>query len=169
MKGKTVARKLNEQDGDIVHKANQEVKSNYCAPLTKDELRSVGIVDIRYLDNKWLVYRLWYKNSSKAKELKIISITEAKRTHKYRPDKVYPKVTFSTPTKKYNIPLSRLIYVWFNGDITEPRMQVDHIDNDPYNNDPDNLELVTIEQNLAKRFVDNPEAWTNQWGRPKNY
>ena len=141
----------------------------YCAPLTKEELRAVGIVDIKHIDNKWLVYRLWYKNNTKVKELKIISVTEAVRTHKYRPNKVYPKITFSTPVKKYNIPLSRLIYVWFKGDINQPGMQVDHIDNDPFNNDPDNLELLSIEENLAKRYVDNPDSWTNQWGKQKGY
>ena len=93
----------------------------------------------------------------------------AVRHHKYRPDKVYPKITFSTANKKYNIVLSRLIYVWFKGDITEPGMQVDHKDNDPFNNDPDNLELITISDNLAKRYVDNPDSWTNQYGRQKGW
>ena len=141
----------------------------YCAPLTKDELKAVGIVDIRKIDGEWLIYRLWYKNFSKVKELKIIKPSLAITKHKFRPDKVYPKITFSTANKKYSIVLSRLIYVWFKEDITEPGLQVDHIDNDPFNNDPDNLELITIEQNLAKRYVDNPEAWTNQYGKQKGY
>lgn len=141
----------------------------YCAPLSKEELRKVGIVDVKHIKNKWIVYRLWYINNSRVKELKKISITEAKRSHKYRPTKVYPKVTFSTPGKKYSIPLSRLIYVWFKEDINEPGMQVDHIDNDPFNNDPNNLELISIEDNLAKRYADNPESWTNQYGKTKGW
>ena len=44
-------------------------------------------------------------------------------------------------------------------------MQVDHIDNDPYNNELDNLQLLTIKENLAKRYTDNPESWVNQWGK----
>lgn len=48
-------------------------------------------------------------------------------------------------------------------------MQVDHLDNDPFNNDPNNLELISIEDNLAKRYTDNPESWTNQYGKTKGW
>jgi hypothetical protein len=29
--------------------------------------------------------------------------------------------------------------------------------------------MLTVEENLAKRYEDNPEAWTNQWGKQKGY
>lgn len=141
----------------------------YCKPLTKQELQDAGIMNIFKRDGEWVVLRCWYKGSEKTKSFKEVSITQAKRKHKYRPDKYYPKVSFCVNQIRYSIPLSRLLYVWFIDDITEPGMQVDHIDNDPYNNELDNLQLLTIEDNLAKRFHDNPEAWTNQWGRPKGY
>ena len=67
-----------------------------------------------------------------------------------------------------NIPLSRFLYAWFNGDVPAGYV-VDHIDNDPYNNDPYNLQILTISENLEKRYEDNPEAWTNQWGKQKGY
>jgi hypothetical protein len=52
---------------------------------------------------------------------------------------------------------------------------VDHIDNDPYNNyiseDPDdpknNLQLLTRKENIAKRLIDNPNSWINQYGQKK--
>ena len=135
----------------------------YCKGLTKQELLDAGITGVIYLKEtkEWQVHRYWYANNSKAKKNKIISITMACGKHKYRPDKYYPKITFCVKRKVYNIPLSRLVYVWYKGDIPDG-YQVDHIDNDSFNNDPNNLQLLTIEENLRKRFEDNPDAWTNQ-------
>ena len=31
----------------------------------------------------------------------------------------------------------------------------------------ENLQLLTVGDNLKKRFEDNEEAWVNQWGRRK--
>ena len=136
----------------------------YCKPLTKQELQELGIIDIYKKDGQWVVLRYWYRNNKKEKDFVEIPVSQARRTHVYRPDKYYPKVSFCAKQKHYSIALSRLLYVWFKGDITEPGYQVDHIDNDPYNNELDNLQLLTIQENLAKRFQDNPEAWVNQWG-----
>lgn len=135
----------------------------YCKGLTKKELIDVGITDVTYdvMRGDWKVTRYWYKGGSKSKTHKDIKITMACGKHKYRPDKYYPKVTFSTPGHMYNIPLSRLIYVWFVGDIPDG-MVVDHVDNDSYNNMPTNLQLLTVGENLEKRYKDNPDAWTNQ-------
>lgn len=46
--------------------------------------------------------------------------------------------------------VSRLVWFWFNGPIPEG-MEVDHIDEDHTNDHPDNLQLLTRAQNLAKR------------------
>lgn len=142
----------------------------YCKGLTKQELIDLGITAIEYLENcdEWIIHRYWYDNSSKVKVNKTLAITPAVRHHKYRGDKVYPKVTFCAKCKVYNITLSKLVYAWFKGDIPDGYV-VDHIDNNSYNNQPDNLQLLTIGENLAKRFTDNPDAWTNQWGKPKGY
>lgn len=142
----------------------------YCKGLTKQELLDYGFVNVIKEDGEWKIYRNWYKTSQKEKTLGIVAITMATRKHKYRPDKIYPKINFSVRNKGiFSIPLSRFLYVWFIADITEPGYVVDHIDDDPYNNDLDNLQLLSIQDNLDKRFTDNPEAWTNQWGKPKGY
>ena len=143
----------------------------YCGPLTKQELLDSGITSVYLTEEGWKITRFWYVGNSKVKQEKQLKISPGTRKHKYRPDKVYPIVVWSDRVRKkhYSIPLSRLIYVWFIGDILEPGMQVDHIDNNPYNNDPENLKLLTIQENLEKRFLDNPDSWTNQWGKPKGY
>lgn len=138
----------------------------YCKSLTKKELIDAGIVSVEYVDNEWQVLRHWYKNNSKQKFDTKISITLACGKHKYRPSKYYQKITFSFKRKVYNIPLSRLIYVWYKGDIQDG-LVVDHINNDSFDNRPENLQLLTVEENLKKRFEDNPDAWVNQWGRSK--
>ena len=140
----------------------------YCAGLTRNELEQLGVISIYNTPDGWKMARLWYRNNSGHKELKEISVSEAKRKHKYRPDKVYPKFQFSANGIHYSIVLSRAIYVWYKGDIPDGYV-IDHIDNNPYNNDPENLKLMTIEDNLNKRFEDNPESWTNQYGKLKNW
>ena len=142
----------------------------YCKGLTKQELQDAGIMNVYYNNstNAWEIIRYWYKNNCKTKDFTKVSITMARGKHKYRPDKYYPKVTFCVKQKRHNIPLSRLIYVWFKGDIPDGYV-VDHIDNNSLNNDPTNLQILTIEENLAKRFEDDPAAWTNQWGKPKGW
>lgn len=140
----------------------------YCKGLSKETLENAGIVGVEFINGEWVIRRLWYKNSSKAKTEGTIKVTLARGKHKYRPDKFYPKVTFCVKQKAYNIPLSRLIYVWFKGDIPDGYV-VDHIDNNSFNNHPENLQLLTIEDNLKKRYEDNPNAWTNQWGRQKGW
>ena len=141
----------------------------YCKGLTKQELIDVGITDVEYdeLTKEWIVHRSWYKNNSPKKVEKTIKVTMACGKHKYRQDKYYPKVSFCVKQRVFNIPLSRLVYVWFKGDIPDGYV-CDHIDNDSFNNLPDNLQILTVGDNLAKRFEDNPEAWTNQWGKEKN-
>lgn len=42
-------------------------------------------------------------------------------------------------------------------------MVIDHIDNNPFNNRVKNLQKLTPEENLRKRFEDNPDGGRNQW------
>ena len=143
----------------------------YCKGLTKQQLSDWGIIAIIYdpINNEWQIFRHWYKNNSKQKILTIIKPSLAVGKHKYRPDKEYLKVSFSVRGEgSYSIPLSRLVYTWYNGDIPDGYV-VDHADNNSFNNNPKNLQLFTVEENLAKRYIDNPEAWTNQWGKQKGY
>ena len=60
-------------------------------------------------------------------------------------------------------PLSRFIYAWFVGDIPDGDFVVDHIDNDPLNNQLNNLQLLTIEENNRKRFEDLDVKCINQY------
>ena len=129
----------------------------YCKKLTKQELLDAGFTSVEYIEGQWRVFRCWKKNNSKSKTNTEISITLACGKHKYRPNKYYQKVTFSVNRKVYNIPLSRLVYVWFKGDIPDGYV-VDHINNDSFDNRPENLQLLTVGDNLKKRFEDNPEA-----------
>ena len=138
----------------------------YCKKLTKQELLDAGFTSVEYIDNQWRVFRRWRKNSSKEKFDTEIKVTLACGKHKYRPDKYYHKITYSFNRKVINIPLSRLIYVWFIGDIPDGYV-VDHINNDSFDNRPENLQLLTVSDNLKKRFEDNEEAWVNQWGLGK--
>ena len=47
------------------------------------------------------------------------------------------------------IPFHRLVYAWFKGKVPTG-MVVDHIDDDKLNNDPNNLQLLTPAENIAK-------------------
>ena len=134
--------------------------------LTKEMLIEWGITDIHYdySQEKWLIKRLWFTNKSKAKTEKYLAICNAVCKHKYTVDKAYPIVSFSYKQQMVSLPLSRIIYAWFYGKVDDGFV-VDHIDNNPYNNQPSNLQLLTQEQNLTKRFVDNPGNFKNQWAK----
>ena len=141
----------------------------YCKALTKQFLEEAGFKDVFQHNGEWIIRRYWYKNNKKEKCWSTIKISEAVRHHKYRPDKTYPKVNFSVRGKGiFSITLNRFLYVWFKGDIPEGYV-IDHKNNDPFDNDPKNLNCMTIEDNLNKRFDDNPESWTNQWGKTKSH
>ena len=133
----------------------------YCKKLTKQELLDAGFTSIEYIDNQWRVFRRWRKNNSKEKIDTEIKVTLACGKHKYRPDKYYHKITYSFNRKVINIPLSRFIYVWFKGDIPDGYI-INHINGNSFDNSPDNLQLLTVGDNLKKRFEDNEDAWVNQ-------
>ena len=133
----------------------------YCKKLTKQELLDAGFTSVEYINDQWHVFRRWRKNNSKEMFDTEIKVTLARGKHKYRPDKYYHKITYSFNRKVINIPLSRLIYVWFKGDIPDGYV-VDHINNNSFDNRPENLRLLTVGDNLKKRFEDNEEAWVNQ-------
>lgn len=137
--------------------------TKYCERLTKDMLEKWGFTKAELLPgNNWYVERLWRKNNSKTLKHQQISITEAVCKHKYSTDKKYLKLTFSTPEGVKSITLSRFIYVWFKGDI-EAGEVIDHINNDPYDNRPENLQKLSVGENLAKRFIDNAANPVNQY------
>ena len=135
----------------------------YCKKLTKQELLDAGLTDVKYIDGQWRVFRHWRKNNSKNKTDLEISVTLACGKHKYRPNKYYQKITFSVNRKMYNIPISRLVYVWYKGDIPDGYI-VTHINGDSFDNRPENLQLLTVGDNLKRRFESGEEAQIKQWG-----
>ena len=138
----------------------------YCKKLTKQELLEAGFTEVKYINDQWRVFRRWRKYNSKEKFDTEISITLACGKHKYRPDKYYHKITYSFNRKVINIPLSRFIYVWFKGDIPDGYV-VDHINGDSFDNRPENLQLLTVGDNLKRRFESSEEERIKQWGPKK--
>ena len=137
----------------------------YCKGLTRKELENMGITNVTFIPekNEWIIERDWFKNNSKTiKDHAILKVSTIVREHKYGQTKIYPKVQFNYKGKSYSFPLSRFVYTWFIRDIPDGYV-VDHIDNDPFNNNIDNLQILTIEGNLAKRYTDNPNNAYNQW------
>ena len=116
----------------------------YGKALTKEMLQEWGIEEIYWDENinEWIIDRYWFKNNSKAK--------------------VHPIITFSVSQHVITLPLARVIYAWFKGPIEEKAV-IDHKNNDPYNNHPDNLQKLSVGENLAKRFIDNPLSNRNQY------
>lgn len=137
---------------------------DYGKKLTKEMLQDWGIEEISWNadDNEWSIDRYWYKNNSKNKIHKTLKIQNAVCRHKFTVDKSYPIITFSFNQKVITLPLARVIFAWFTGPIEE-RAVIDHIDNDPYNNKVENLQKLSVGENLAKRFIDNPLSNRNQY------
>ena len=139
--------------------------------LTKEMLQEHGIYAIYWDEdsNEWWIDCYWHNNNVKEYTHKSVNIYRAVKDHKYSgKNKGYKIAGWSVKCKPYCFPLARIIYAWFNGEVPEGFV-VDHIDNDPDNNKLSNLQLLTVEENLAKRFADDPTNWTNQHGREKGY
>jgi len=145
----------------------------YCEKLTKQQLKDWGFTQINYLPEigkesndpkeNWYIERLWRTKHGKKPILKRINVTEAVCKHKYSCDKKYHKVTFMADDKARSITLARLIYVWFIGDLEQGEV-VDHINNNSFDNRPENLQKLSVGENLAKRNIDNAEFAKNQYG-----
>ena len=136
----------------------------YGKALTKEMLQEWGIEEIYWDENinEWIIDRYWFKNNSKTKVHKNLKIQNAVCKHKFTTDKSYPIITFSVRQNVITLPLARVIYAWFKGPIEEKAV-IDHKNNDPYNNHPDNLQKLSVGENLAKRFIDNPFSNRNQY------
>ncbi len=133
--------------------------------LTKQMLINLGITVIKDDSVKYgyIIRRTWNKNSSKELVTRDLTINEAVCKHKYTNEKRYPIVTFSAYGKTYSCPLSRIVYAYLKGTIPA-NYDVDHIDNNQFNNELDNLQLLTRKENLAKRLADNSlTKWPNQY------
>ena len=94
---------------------------------------------------------LWLNGKYKVRPIKY-SITTTK--HKYGKDMSYEvAILYNYETKKYiSYTKQQLLYIWYKGDIPKG-YDIDHIDNNPLNNDINNLQLITRAENLRKRKV----------------
>lgn len=97
-----------------------------------------------------------------AKNKKILSISISTKKQK---DRFYRRqyISLSKHNKVKKYLLHKVVYEAFNGKIPKD-LQIDHIDNNPENNNLSNLQLLTLSENLKKRAIDNPMA---SFGSPK--
>ena len=133
--------------------------------LTKEMLKEWGITHIDWCEREqqWWINRYCSIGIAKKPSNHRLKISKAVCKHKYTKDKVYNIVAFSHKNKTISIPLGRLIYVWFVEDIPEGNWDIDHRNNHSLDDRVENLQLLTREQNLAKRFSDNPDCNRNQF------
>lgn len=126
--------------------------------LTKQDLINWGITVEQNEDGSYTIYRTGLVNGfSPDIVTRELSVTVTTCRHKYGKDKQYPYVVFSVNSKPKGILVSRLMYAWFVGDIPDG-YDIDHIDNNPFNNNPENLQILTRKENLIKRG-----PGRNQW------
>ncbi|MBR2493790.1 MAG: HNH endonuclease [Paludibacteraceae bacterium] len=85
-----------------------------------------------------------------------------KAKRKYVQDNYYPGLSFGYGGHNICLSLSKFLYAWFKGEVPEGYV-VDHIDNNHFNNSISNLQLLTIKDNLAKRYTDNNCPCFNQF------
>ena len=71
----------------------------------------------------------------------------------------YMYVGWSYNGKAQSFSYSRVVYAWFNGDIPAGDYDIDHIDNNTLNNNPENLRLLSHKENIQKR----PNHGCNQY------
>lgn len=137
--------------------------------LTRKMLEEMGITITMNNEGDYVVTRLGPKCAkSKEKVLRTIKRSTMTRKHKYSPDKVYVGYAWSHNNKVFACTESRLVYAYFVGDIPD-NYDIDHIDNNPFNNKLSNLRLLTREENLRKRFLDNTNNCKNQWDYIKKH
>lgn len=143
----------------------------YCKRVDRQMLEEMGIIDVIPNGYSWNIVRRWYKNNSKTKiSTYTLKIHVVKGKAKYVEPKEYLKVSINYKGKHYDFPLHRIAWAWHRGSVPDG-YEIDHIDDDPFNNylnpnDPNdpknNLQLLTTYENRKKRWS-NPNNAKNQW------
>ena len=123
-------------------------------PLTKEWLKSVGI-ELKMEDGK-TVPTIYHTRRGKTVIVKPGLNTQEK---KFGKPMSYYIVSWSINGKQFSTSFARLVYVWYHGDIPEGLWDIDHIDNNTLNNNPDNLRLLSHKENIQKR----PNHGCNQY------
>lgn len=125
-------------------------KRTYAREITKDYLKSLGITDVT-TDGLHV-----YKDGKEVKQCK----TRSGKKHYYSVTLYDPKIRQSIPTEErtsgsgqFTLGVHVINYVWNKSD--KPKgIVIDHLDNDPFNNDINNLDPKTPKANLHKEHKD---------------
>lgn len=131
--------------------------------LTKKQLQDLGVTDVRRDGTV-------YVHGTKKNPTKLTT------KHKYGNNVTYLAIALQDYTKKvptiqkavrksgkiYTAPswayavktvtLGRLVMAWYKGEVPGD-MDVDHIDGNPFNNNIDNLQIISRRENLARRSL----------------
>ena len=95
---------------------------------------------------------------------RVMNSYNIKTKHKYGQDKTYKSyvigVKIGDKTIAKTFLAHRLIWVWFNNEIPDD-YDVDHIDNNPINNNISNLQLLTRKENVNKRREEGNNIWNH--------
>lgn len=84
-----------------------------------------------------------------AREMKQFPIT---CPHKYGKDKTYMGIAFTYKRQGHTLLVHRIVYAYFHG-IAHKGLSIDHLDNNPFNNDIDNLEEIEQSENIHRRGI----------------
>ena len=149
---------------NIEKRGKKNMRNNY---VDRKVLESWGFVSATSEDGReWTIMRNWRKvGRSNECTTRKIKISTAVCKHPYGTNKSYPTLAFSADSRIRSMTLARFLYAWFVGPVTSD-MDVDHIDNDCFNNNISNLRLVTRAENIRKKFTDS-DCNVNQYGRRK--
>ena len=145
--------------------------SKYAKQLTKEDLIKAGIKDIYFnpydlqyhVINKYNRELSLFRNNQGYLKFNLYIVDEQGQRIKKPIKRVFKgckKVSNTYTYEKTAINLHRAIYAWFKGDIPQG-MVIDHIDNKHethYDNRPENLQLLTQAENLAKDRKSNYRA-----------
>ena len=128
----------------------------------KYSLTKKDLIDNGYFVEGEKVFK--HRNSKRSghniKEIKQQTITNK---NKYGGGKSYIFVPLkikrlNRENRQLTICLHTVIYAWNKGEVPLG-YDIDHVDNNPFNNNIDNLELVTHEENLKRRRIKGPNQW----------
>lgn len=121
--------------------------------LTRKELEDCGIIDVFYDDAEktWKLERYWQNAAGRPESMRHLKPHIQKTRHKYGKTMRYSIFAFSVNGKARNFPAHRLLWAWFHG-VAPAGMDIDHINGDSLDNRLENLQCITHEENLRKRY-----------------
>lgn len=132
--------------------------------LTKQMLidRGITVLDQKDANGNYIIMRTGKKScNSKVTTFPLSIVLEGKYCDWSQKWKYYYRTGFNYNGKTESYSVSRIYYAWFKGDVPEG-YEVDHIIDEPINNDISNLKLLTPPENRAKR-----RGYKNQYQTPK--